>query len=69
MNSLVLFACLGYKALFYNINDDELYIKTKTTCFADVAIRFTFLKNFPFYLERFLEFRTMRNSTVAINYR
>ena len=54
MNSLVLFACLGYKALFYNISDDELYIKTKTTFFADVAIRFTFLKNFPFYLERFL---------------
>ena len=37
----VRFACLGYKALFYN--DDELFIKTKITFFANVAIGFTFL--------------------------
>ena len=41
MNSLVRFACLGYKALF--TNDDELFIKTKITFFANVAIGFTFL--------------------------
>ena len=41
MNSLVRFACLGYKALF--TNDDELFIKTKITFFANVAMGFTFV--------------------------
>ena len=44
MNSLVRFACLGYKAFFFT-NDDEFFIKTKITLFANVAMGFTFYNN------------------------
>ena len=35
-------------------NDYILFIQTKTTLFGNVAVRFTFLKDFPFNLKRFL---------------
>ena len=35
-------------------NDFILFIQTKTTLFGNVAVRFTFLKDFPFNLKRFL---------------
>ena len=35
-------------------NDYKLFIQRKTTLFGNVAVRFTFLKNFPFNLKRFL---------------
>ena len=44
MNSLVRFACLGYKAFFFT-TDDEFFIKTKITLFANVAMGFTFYNN------------------------
>ena len=35
-------------------NDYKLFIQTKTTLFGNVAVMFTFLKDFPFNLTRFL---------------